>query len=231
MKRLTVSIEADQYDDVEDEAESRGVSKSQVVRERLQSGEDAVNTGEKPVNTGEDVMNHPVKSGEDVVKLRERVADLEERVGELEDETPAMPQNVSDSAVSHSSGDATKTPDRPEETAGSGGGSAPLTSYPGAEELEAAWGEWIEDEGPNTLHGKEMMWDLFDRLRSEQIVTTAELREAWYEEWPDAYGDAKSLWDSMKRHIKEAPGVEHPGTGQWRYAGDDVVADTLDEYL
>jgi hypothetical protein len=72
-----------------------------------------------------------------------------------------------------------------------------------------------------------MVMDLFDKLREDGIVTTSELREGWYDEWPDAYGDAKSLWDSMKRHVKGAPGVEHPGTGQWRYAGDTALREAL----
>jgi len=234
MKRLTISVEDDQYAEIEHEADERGVSKSQVVRERLRTGEDAVKTGEDVVNSVVKSGEGAVNSGEDIVKLRDRLDDLEERVDELEGERPPTAQNAERSAQSDFSPETMDTLHQSEENAGSEGGPTPESTHVD-DDLEGAWEEWIEEEGPNTLHGKEMMRDLLDRLRREQIVATGELREAWFEEWGDAYKESKkpkkSLWDSMKRHVEGAPGVEHPGTGQWRYAGDDELREELAEYV
>lgn len=225
MKRLTVSIEDDQYADIEEESKSRGVSKSQVVRERLSSGEGTVNNGEGVVNEG-------VKAGEDVVKLRERIDDVEERVAELEDESRPTAQKASDSAVSNSSPKTMETIDRPDETAGSA--PEPTPDSPSVEDdtLEAALRAWLDEHGPKKPAVREIVVDAFRFLREAGDAETSELREHLHTQHPDAYDSPKSLWDSAgSRYVADAPGIEDGGYARWEYAGDEAVSEELSEYL
>lgn len=220
MEPITLRAPEKLLEELADEAEELGFSsRSEYIRHilRNRSGIEQNTIGIGPNTRSSDATD--------------RLDELEDRIAELEAEYTLPPQNAENDAQSDSTPETMNPLTADEEMAGSAGGSAPVAGDGVDEELTAAWDEWIEAEGPNTLHGKEMMRDLLERLRREQIVATAELREAWYDEWPDAYGDAKSLWDSMKRHVEGAPGVEHPGTGQWRYAGDAELREELTEYL
>jgi hypothetical protein len=101
MKRFTISIENEQNQQIEDEAEVRGVSKSHVVRERLSSGEE---------------------SGEDIVNLQDRVNELERRLDQLEQRTREKDERR---PQSDSTGETMNTLHPDEENAGSGGGPSP----------------------------------------------------------------------------------------------------------
>lgn len=223
MEPITIRFEQDELERLEKAAEDAGFSnRSEYIRHVLR------NRSEHKTNTTSNTSEY------DVEAITHRLDDLEQRVDELEAENTAKPQNDESDAQSDSSPETMDTPHPDEEMAGSAGGPTPESTHVD-DELEAAWDEWIEAEGPTTVHGKEMMRDLLQQLREKQIVTTAELREPWFEEWGDAYSDSKdpkkSLWDSITRHLKEAPGVEDPGTGHWRYAGDDELREELEEHV
>ena len=70
---------------------------------------------------------------------------------------------------------------------------------------------------------------VWDRLREVETAETAELRECTYERHEDAYASAESLWQSIQRYLTDVPGVEKAEYGEWRYAGDETVRETLSE--
>ncbi|OTE99109.1 CopG family transcriptional regulator [Halorubrum sp. SD683] len=225
MERLTISIEDNQYAEIDAEAEERGVSKSQVVRERLRSGEDTV-------NSGEDAVNEPVNSGEDIVNLRDRVDELEQRVDELGGETPPTAQSDESDALSGSTGETMETPHRPDETAGSRPEPTPDSPSVGDDALEGAYQQWLEANGPRKPSVQEIVLDAFRFLRESGDAETSELRDHLHSSHPDAYGSPKSLWDSVgSRYVADAPGIEDGGYAHWEYAGDEAVAEELSEYL
>jgi len=219
MKRLTISVEGDQYAEIEEKADERGVSKSQVVRERLRYGEDAV------------------KNGEGIVNLREDLDELEQRVGELEAQNTPTAQNGSDSLSVDSSPERMHTPHQPAPVDGFGW--VALGEYRERvavddelrEDMETAL-ENIEVPGRKSRVGYtrreavKFAWDLLREAGEAQSSWLANSTFGEFFEEPDLKYSTSSrypgygMWDGCVRDVlKQLPGVVDPGErGQyWRF--------------
>jgi hypothetical protein len=89
MKRLTVSLEAPEYEALVAEAEERDVSKSTVAREVFTAWRDnGLTTSSPDVHTSSQEMHNGGEGGECAAarEALDRIDELEERVGSLEDD-------------------------------------------------------------------------------------------------------------------------------------------------
>jgi hypothetical protein len=85
------------------------------------------------------------------------------------------------------------------------------------------------DTGPKTDHGRGAVIDVFAYLREHGTAKTGELKQAVYPEYDDHYKSQKTMWESVYEYVKDTPGVEKAGYGQYRYAGDKETRETLRE--
>jgi len=89
--------------------------------------------------------------------------------------------------------------------------------------------EYLEtnDVPPKTEHGRGAVIDVFRHLREHGASKTGEIQDAVYPEYADKWGSARTMWNAIDRYLADVPGVEKGGYGEWEYAGDGSVRDTL----
>lgn len=83
------------------------------------------------------------------------------------------------------------------------------------------------DHPPKTAHGRDAVVDVFRALREHGTMATTELKEQVYEGYTDKWSGARGMWNAIDRYLKDVPGIEKGGYGEWAYAGDDAVREAL----
>lgn len=79
------------------------------------------------------------------------------------------------------------------------------------------------DAAPKTEHGRDAVVDTVRLLREHET-----LKEALYPDYDDQYGCERAMWESLRRHLNDTPGVDtDAGYGQYGYEGDDDVGEAL----
>jgi len=223
MPRLTISIDEDQQDWLEAEAERQDRSKAYVLRELI----DAHRAGEvsiASVNADEYLTAHSDSSDsnshadKDLVEL---VEDLRARLDDVESAV-ATEKAEPDETTSESGALIPPAPDdsEPADTA------APATH----DHLVDAVREYLdaEDLPPKTAHGRDAVADVFAELRERGEADTSDLRDAVYPAYDDEWSDSRTMWNSLSRYLEEVPGIDKGGYGSWTYTGDDAVREALD---
>jgi hypothetical protein len=80
--------------------------------------------------------------------------------------------------------------------------------------------EWLGDHGPRTEHGRRGVLVAVDELESRGPLTSEELTDTLNDEIGDQYTRRKSMWESIKRWLKETPGVyKTDNYSEWDFAG------------
>jgi len=90
---------------------------------------------------------------------------------------------------------------------------------PDAEDLEGELKEWLADRPPRTSHGKAAAADVITTLleAAPESVHTSELKDVVYaDDGRGAWNSRRGAWESIARYLEEWPGVEKPGSGEWR---------------
>jgi hypothetical protein len=174
-----------------EEAEEQGLSTAAYVREILR-------------NRQADTADTRPDTSPDTEALAERVEALEAAVyagtgGELED-SPVRDRG-------------TPTPRGPETTMQNGGSGD-------MDDFRADLGEWLGENGPQTEHGRRGVLRCVDELEARGPLTSEALTDMLEEEIGDNYSRRKSMWESVKRWLKETPGVyETENYQEWDFAG------------
>lgn len=240
MKRLTISLEDEQYDELVNEADRRGVSKSKVAREIfarwLGSSQDSHNeftSGEGVVKTGGE---EPVKSGEDIVN---RLDDLEARVGELETTTEWIDYGDADETAEPSGAISTGVDARTREEA---------AAEPDPETVEPP----TVDTGTSDPYTLAEAYDVAGRDKSEDVredrhaALVAVLDELQngpaksgdlkplFEEHPGGFDSARSWWSNLVhpflKSARDAGALgyrdSNPKRHHYFHLGDDPAADS-----
>jgi hypothetical protein len=94
--------------------------------------------------------------------------------------------------------------------------------------LEERVRSYLSDRPPRTAHGTAAIIDVFRLLRERGTMRTGELKRDLYPSYSDHYGSERTMWESVSRYVADVPGVEKGGYGEWTYAGDADVRETLD---
>jgi DNA-binding Lrp family transcriptional regulator len=85
------------------------------------------------------------------------------------------------------------------------------------------------DGGPTKSYARGILADAVVYLREHGDASTTELKTELYPRYDDHYGGERTMWESTGgRYLEDVPGVDKIGTGEWSYAGDDVVRDVLE---
>ena len=84
------------------------------------------------------------------------------------------------------------------------------------------------DIPPKTEHGRDVVIDVFRYLREHGTAKTGEIKEALAPDHADRYSSEKAMWESVRRYLEDAPGIEKAGYGEYGYAGDESVRGTLE---
>lgn len=232
MPRITVTVPENVEEWLDSEADRLGWSKSKAGGRCIEMMHD---------ESGRiDVMQSESESDADVHQVDARLDDLEERVDELEDRMakleggksplPDATLSEDDSArVGDSRGDMTNTPRKsPREP----GPTAPAEGRDvDADTLLDDYRAWLEaeDKPPKTTHGRGAVVDALRHLRQNGKSDTSEVQNAVYPAYTDDWTNARTMWNSIDRYMKELPGFEH-GYGSWDYAGDDDLRAVLGEH-
>jgi|APHM01.1.fsa_nt_gi hypothetical protein len=82
------------------------------------------------------------------------------------------------------------------------------------------------DAGPRRRAPREALLDLVILLRQKGPLTTADARNELYPQHEDNYSGPKTMWDSLRRHFDETPGVTQPGRGEYDFT---TLSDILSE--
>lgn len=203
MERITVSLEDEQYEELVNEADRRGVSKSQVARDVFdrwqrdspglhnssQRGEGVVNSGgEETVNSGEDVVNR-------LDELEERLAEIEARQAVDDEPRPddgrERPQQAGERAPSPPAGAS------PGEDTG-GHSSASQAAQSGGEIDATAFVDEYDVPGiddDTQAQRRAALRAVVDRLE-DGPVKSGELREV-YDDEPGGYDSDRSWWSNL----------------------------------
>jgi len=97
------------------------------------------------------------------------------------------------------------------------------------DELVDAVQEYLEVNNlpPKTDHGRGVVIDVLRYLRAHETANTGEIREALAPDHADHYSDEKTMWESVRQHLEDIPGIEKARDGEYRYTGDEAVRDQL----
>jgi hypothetical protein len=84
------------------------------------------------------------------------------------------------------------------------------------------------DAASKTEHGRDAVVDIVRLLREHETLKTSAVKEALYPDYDDQYAPERSMWESLRRHLNDTPGVDtDAGYGQYGYEGDDDVREAL----
>lgn len=202
MQRYSISLDGDLAEWVETQADERGVSKAKVIRDAVAAARD---------------RGTSMPQSREVI---ERLEDLEARVAALE---------VREETASEDSAAAGVESDDITEARSSGHATDIKMESTDADDLVEEIATFLEDRPPQTDQGKAAVLTTFKRLRDRGEAQTGELQEYVFDYHSEGYTSAKSLWQSIQRHLEDVPGIEKAGYGTWAYAGDDVARAELDE--
>lgn len=84
------------------------------------------------------------------------------------------------------------------------------------------------DIPPKTTHGRDAVIDVFRYLQEHETAKTGDIKSALASKHVDHYSNEKAMWESVRRYLEDIPGVDKPGRGEYEYAGDDAVRETLE---
>jgi len=178
MKPRPIRMPDSLWDDLADEADDRGLSTAEYVRNLLR------NRNRIQADTQPDTQ-----ADTDTGQLRERVQALERAVYDDGGSAPAQ------------------HPDTQPDTQ-DGGASAP-------DSLD----RWLAKDGPKTEHGRRGVRRCVEELVKHGPLTSQKLTDMLQEEIGDEYGGRKSMWESVKRWLIDAPGIQQTENYQeWAFS-------------
>jgi len=201
VKRYTVSVDDETAAWIDTQADERGVSKAQVIRDAV--GAARGSGGPLTLDTVQDRLE----------ALEERLSHLEQQQATVEGDLVVQVTDESNLEVQQA------------ET----GESVSNGESDTAEDIMTALQDAMAELPPTTTHGTEAVITTVQLLRERGAMTTGELQEALYEQHGDQYANPASLWQSIQRHFDAIPGIEKADYGEWRYPGDDAVRAALRE--
>lgn len=205
MDPITLRLPTDLLDELDEEAEEMGYSsRSEYIRHLLQS-RDRATTG---ILSDTEQATSDTEDWEQVAELSQQVTELEERLGSLEDEVDNLRSEASDGCSSSEPAERAEPRDSAESSTG---------------DVTAGLERWLEEEGPQSESARLIMLEAARILKQEGPLGASELRKRLYEQHPDAYSSAGTLWSStIERFYKEAPGFEKPEYGAYGFEREDL---------
>jgi len=238
MEPITLRLQSDLLDDLDDEADEAGFSsRSEYIRHLLMN-RSSISQG---VTTGIDTATSATETVDTLVvqveELTEHVTGLEERITDLEDDVDDdSSSNGPDQESTRTASKLTQQDDPSQESATADGspGSDQAGSTPIVDDLtdpddEAllALGTWLQEEGPQSEDAQLLMLDAATILDREGPLSASELRERLFDRHPESYKSADTLWAStVERLYADTPGFEKPEYGMYgfdRAAMEDVL--------
>ncbi|OIB57384.1 hypothetical protein [Natrialba sp. SSL1] len=229
MEPITLRIQPDLLDDLDDEADEAGFSSRSEYIRHLLLNRSSISQG---VTTGIDTATSDTETVDtlavQVEELTEYVTGLEERITDLEDDVDDdSSSNGPDQKGAGSTNTPTEQEDPSQESTPADGspGSGQIESTPPVEDLtdpddEAllALGTWLQEEGPKSEDAQLLMLDAATILDREGPLSASELRERLFDRHPESYKSADTLWAStVERLYEETPGFEKPDYGMYGF--------------
>lgn len=201
MQRYSISLDDDLAEWVETQADERGVSKAKVIRDAVATARDQE-------------TSQPYAD-----RITERLEELETRVATLEAQgSPAGNadrEDVDTEAQRVDGGDSSSH--QPV-------GERKTSDNDIVSNIEA----FLAERPPQTEQGKAAVMTTFRRLRELEEAQTGQLQDYVFERHSEGYSSARSLWQSIQRHLEDIPGIEKAGYGTWKYVGDTAARDELE---
>lgn len=229
MEPITLRLQSDLLDDLDDEADEAGFSsRSEYIRHLLMN-RFSISQG---VTTGIDTATSDTETVDTLVvqveELTDHVTGLEERITDLEDD---VDDDSSSNGTDQKGGRSTNMPTQQEDpsrespTADGSFGSDQADGPPPVEDLtdpddEAllSLGTWLQEDGPQSEDAQLLMLDAAAILDREGPLSASELRERLFDRYPEPYKSADTLWAStVERLHTETPGFEKPDYGMYGF--------------
>lgn len=205
MEPITLRLPSDLLETLDTEAEDVGFSsRSEYIRHLLQNRDEIV--------SGTLIETDQNTSG---IEDLEQLGELSQQVSDLEDRLASLEGDVDEIRSAPAEGHSSSGPSAPSEPQDSGGSPA--------EPVSPLLEQWLEDQGPQSEDARSIMLEAARILEEEGRLSASELRERLYEQYPDAYSSAGTLWSStVERLYKEAPGFGRPEYGTYAFDGEDL---------
>jgi len=83
----------------------------------------------------------------------------------------------------------------------------------------------LNNQPPNTAHGKEAAKKVFESLFSDGPSTSSELKELLYPDIGDNYNSKESMWNALRNNLISLDGIEKNGR-EWNANPDAVDTDS-----
>jgi hypothetical protein len=220
MARFTVSVNGEQNEYLEEQADPPDKSKAAVVRELI----DAARSGEEFTGTHRDGDTEMVKRGE-LVDIRERLDDLEAAVAELRtesdgrEERPAPEQEPTD--VSAEPADTTES--TPEPSMATAAGARPVSDDVSPAGEAGALGPVFDELNLSTAATRTEWEDAlraaYAYLQERERAGRQDFVDDVFPEHPASYDNSRTWWRKIVRPgLAVLPGTIKPeGGGEWRF--------------
>lgn len=209
MRPITLRLPEDLIEDLDAEADEAGFSsRSEYIRYLL-----AHRDTSSPASSidGEQATSD---AGLDEEVLGE-LSELSDRLGSIEDRVADLENDVSPLQVME------EQDDTPIDT-----GEEPPSEVPSPEggtdneevKVFPRLKEWLVDNGPDSEPARNILVDAARLLDDRGPLQTGELRDDLYEQYPDAYGSASTLWSAtIARWYEDIPGFEKLERGTYGF--------------
>ncbi|MGQ3331096.1 ribbon-helix-helix protein, CopG family [Halorubrum sp. FL23] len=204
MEPITLRLPSDLLETLDTEAEDVGFSsRSEYIRHLLQNRDKIVSA--TLIET--DQTTSGIEDLEQLGELSRQVSDLEERLASLEGDVDEIRSAPAEGRSSSGS----SAPSEPQDSGGSP-----------TEAVSPSLEQWLEDQGPQSEDARSIILEAARILEEEGRLSASELRERLYEQYPDTYSSAGTLWSStIERFYKEAPGFGRPEYGTYAFDGEN----------
>jgi len=213
-ERLTVSFETGSAMWIEEQAEQRGVPKSQVVRDAVaaerESDTDLAQTGD----------------------ILARLDELESQVEQINKRQQEVTNNHPDTVVGRQQDANRPVGEEHKENRGDSDTKASSDSiqHSGNNQLFNKIRTYLTKHPPQPEQNEGAIIAAWSQLRDVEVAHTVELRELVDKQYPNnVYTGDESQWRSIERELEDLPGVKKEGDSKLVYAGDDIVLDKINE--
>lgn len=202
MHPITLRVPNDLLSEIESEADDLGYSsRAEYIRQLLQNrahARDALSTdATEPVVDPETVESN----SEQIEAIAADLAAMMDRIEQLEQQLEAAERAGSGEIPQDRSSTAASSDTR-------GDSSTPM------DDLET----WLENDGPQSEDAVAIIREAASILDEDGPLKAGELKQRLYEQFPDAYASANTLWGStVERVYDNAPGFSKPSYGTYDF--------------
>lgn len=208
MRPITLRLPEDLIEELDAEADVAGISsRSEYIRYLLANRDQAQPASQSDTDQATSDVSQGQKD-EDLSDVVDRLGALEERVADLEGDVAAL-QSTTDQVAPSADTDAKPAGEAP---------SADNQAQAAEDDVIHRLEEWLAEEGPESESAQAILVDAAKLLEERGQLQAQELRESLYEQHPDPYESASTLWTAtVSRWYEETPGFANPEYGTYAF--------------